>query len=125
MSSEMFDLFFSSFGETLLMVAISGLLGALLGVPLGIALHLTDRNGVLPHTAFNRVVGVIVVYAVLAQKERFISVDYDLFKMMGAHAATALTSAMLFTDCEGKLPGLEAFRDLEEPRVAPRDGGES
>jgi hypothetical protein len=73
----------------------------------------------------DRVVGVIVVYAVLAQKERFISVDYDLFKMMGAHAATALTSAMLFTDCEGKLPGLEAFRDLEEPRVAPRDGGES
>jgi D-methionine transport system permease protein len=60
MSSEMLSLFFSSFGETLVMVGISGLLGALLGVPMGIFLHLTDSSGVLPNAAFNRVVGVIV-----------------------------------------------------------------
>jgi D-methionine transport system permease protein len=60
MSSEMLSLFFSSFGETLVMVGISGLLGALIGVPMGIFLHLTDSSGVLPNAAFNRVVGVIV-----------------------------------------------------------------
>lgn len=60
MSSEMLDLFVSSFGETLMMVGISGILGAVLGVPLGIALHLTDRNGILPNLAFNRTAGLLV-----------------------------------------------------------------
>jgi D-methionine transport system permease protein len=60
MSSEMLDLFLSSFYETLLMVGISGALGALFGVPLGILLNLTDRNGILPNAAFNRIVGIVV-----------------------------------------------------------------
>jgi D-methionine transport system permease protein len=60
MSSEMLDLFLSSFGETLLMVGVSGIVGALFGVPLGILLHLTDRSGILPNPGFNRVVGIIV-----------------------------------------------------------------
>jgi D-methionine transport system permease protein len=60
MSSEMLDLFMSSFGETLLMVGVSSLLGALLGVPMGIFLHLTDADGIKPQTALNRSVGVIV-----------------------------------------------------------------
>jgi D-methionine transport system permease protein len=60
MSSEMLDLFVSSFGETLMMVGISGLLGALLGVPMGIFLHLTDSGSVLPNPALNRSVGILV-----------------------------------------------------------------
>jgi D-methionine transport system permease protein len=56
----MFDLFVSSFAETLLMVAISGVVGALLGVPLGVLLHLTNRGGVLSHPLFNRSIGVVV-----------------------------------------------------------------
>lgn len=60
MWSEMFDLFLSSFGETLLMVAISGVVGALFGVPLGVLLHLTNNGGVLSHPLFNRVIGVVV-----------------------------------------------------------------
>jgi len=60
MSSELIDLFVSSFGETLMMVGISGILGAILGVPLGIALHLTERKGILPNLAFNRIAGLLV-----------------------------------------------------------------
>ena len=60
MSSEMLDLFISSFGETLMMVGISGILGALLGVPLGVALQLTDRKGILPNVPFNRIAGLLV-----------------------------------------------------------------
>ncbi|MEM5273870.1 methionine ABC transporter permease [Cupriavidus taiwanensis] len=60
MWSEMFDLFLTSFNETLLMVAISGVVGALLGVPLGVLLHLTNRGGVLSHPLFNRTIGVMV-----------------------------------------------------------------
>ncbi|MCY0858117.1 MULTISPECIES: methionine ABC transporter permease [unclassified Cupriavidus] len=60
MWSEMFDLFLASFNETLLMVSISGVVGALLGVPLGVLLHLTNRGGVLSHPLFNRTIGVVV-----------------------------------------------------------------
>lgn len=60
MSSELFQLLIDSFGETLMMVGVSGILGALLGVPLGIALHLTGRQGILPHAVFNRSVGLLV-----------------------------------------------------------------
>ncbi|VVE44557.1 methionine ABC transporter permease [Pandoraea terrigena] len=60
MWSEMFDLFVSSFWETLIMVGISGLIGAVVGVPLGVLLYLTDRNGVLQNLPTNRVVGIIV-----------------------------------------------------------------
>jgi D-methionine transport system permease protein len=56
----MSDLFLTSFNETLLMVAISGVVGALLGVPLGVLLHLTNRGGVLSHPLFNRTIGVVV-----------------------------------------------------------------
>ncbi|MGC7406128.1 methionine ABC transporter permease [Pandoraea pneumonica] len=60
MWSEMFDLFVSSFWETIIMVGISGLIGAVVGVPLGVLLYLTDRNGVLQNLPTNRIVGIIV-----------------------------------------------------------------
>jgi D-methionine transport system permease protein len=60
MWSEMFDLFVSSFWETLIMVGISGVIGAVVGVPLGVLLYLTDRNGVLQNLPTNRVVGILV-----------------------------------------------------------------
>ena len=60
MSSELIDLFVSSFGETLMMVVISGVVGSLLGIPLGIALHITEDKGVLPNAVFNRVAGLLV-----------------------------------------------------------------
>ncbi|WP_343649365.1 methionine ABC transporter permease [Herbaspirillum sp.] len=60
MSSELIDLFVSSFGETLMMVVISGLVGSLLGIPLGIALHITEDKGVLPNVVFNRIAGLLV-----------------------------------------------------------------
>ncbi|WP_297398966.1 methionine ABC transporter permease [Hydrogenophaga sp.] len=42
------------------MVGVSGAVGALIGVPLGVLLRLTDRGGVLQNAAFNRTVGGIV-----------------------------------------------------------------
>ena len=54
------ELFATSLWETIVMVGISGLGGALLGIPLGVFLRLTDQGGVLPHAGFNRVAGGIV-----------------------------------------------------------------
>lgn len=59
-TAAMLELFATSLWETVLMVAISGLAGALLGVPLGIFLRLTDRGGVLENRAVNAVTGAIV-----------------------------------------------------------------
>jgi len=59
-SPALLELFVSSFGETLVMVGISGLVGALLGIPLGVYLRLSDQGGVLENPAANRVVGGIV-----------------------------------------------------------------
>lgn len=60
MSSEMIGLFVDSFYETLLMVGISGLVGAFFGLPLGILLHLTTPKGILPNAGLNHTVGLIV-----------------------------------------------------------------
>jgi D-methionine transport system permease protein len=49
-----------SFWETLVMVGISGVVGAFVGLPLGVLLHLTDRQGVWPNFVVNRVMGMIV-----------------------------------------------------------------
>jgi D-methionine transport system permease protein len=54
---QLLALFASSLGETLVMVGVSGLFGALLGIPLGVYLRLSDRGGVLEHAAANRIVG--------------------------------------------------------------------
>ena len=60
MSSELVKLFFDSFLETLLMVGLSGLIGAVLGIPLGVTLNVTEAHGILPHPLFNRTMGLIV-----------------------------------------------------------------
>ncbi len=59
-NGPLLDLFATSLWETLVMVGISGLAGALLGVPLGVLLRLTDRGGVRENAPVNRIVGGIV-----------------------------------------------------------------
>lgn len=59
-SPQLLELFATSLWETLLMVAISGAVGALLGTPLGVYLHLSSRGGVLENLGANRVVGAVV-----------------------------------------------------------------
>lgn len=59
-SAAMLELFATSLWETVLMVGISGLAGALFGVPLGVLLRLTDHGGVLQNRAVNGVMGAIV-----------------------------------------------------------------
>lgn len=54
------ELFATSLWETVLMVALSGLAGALLGLPLGVYLHLSSPGGVLENTATHRVLGTVV-----------------------------------------------------------------
>ncbi len=67
---------------------------------------------IIPLTVDEKTVGVIAIFSTLAQKKRFDTVDFELFKLLGQHAAAALVSASLFAHSDRKLPGLEAFLDL-------------
>ena len=57
---EMLRMMLDSFIETLMMVGVAGFLGGLIGIPLGIILHVTSPQGILPTSSFNRTVGVLV-----------------------------------------------------------------
>ncbi len=73
---------------------------------------LQDPPAVIPLSLDDRVVGTIAIFSTLAQKNKFDAVDFELFKLLGQHAAQALVAASLFAQAEHKLPGLEAFLDL-------------
>jgi hypothetical protein len=73
---------------------------------------LDDPAAIIPLTVDDRIVGIIAIFSTLSQKERFDTVDFELFKLLGQHAAAALISASLFVQADRKLPGLEAFLDL-------------
>jgi D-methionine transport system permease protein len=60
MSPEMFQLIASSTLDTLVMVGLSGLLGTLFGLPLGIFLATSRANELFAAPASNRILGLIV-----------------------------------------------------------------
>jgi putative methionine-R-sulfoxide reductase with GAF domain len=67
---------------------------------------------VIPLKVDDQNVGVIAIFSTLSQKNRFDTIDFELFKLLGQQAASALVSASLFARAERKLPGLESFIDL-------------
>ena len=60
MSSELIRLLWESFLETVVMVGLSGAIGAFFGIPLGILLNVTDAGGVHPMPVFNKILGWII-----------------------------------------------------------------
>jgi D-methionine transport system permease protein len=60
MSPEMFQLIASSTLDTLVMVGLSGLLGTLFGLPLGIFLATSRANELFAAPAANRILGLVV-----------------------------------------------------------------
>jgi D-methionine transport system permease protein len=60
MSQQIFELLVNATIETLYMVGLAGLLGTLMGLPLGVLLATSGRGELLENVTFNRVAGVIV-----------------------------------------------------------------
>lgn len=60
LTPAMLDLLWRSLGETLIMTGFSSLFTLVFGLPLGLLLILTDRNGLLQNLVVNRVVGAVV-----------------------------------------------------------------
>ncbi|MGO8993932.1 MAG: GAF domain-containing protein [Polyangiaceae bacterium] len=82
----------------------------------------TTPAACLPMTIDDRAVGVIAIYALLPQKGAFVAVDFELFKMLGRHAGSALVGAELFAAADGRIPGVEVFQNISPsgfPKSAP------
>lgn len=60
LSPEIYALLFKALLDTLHMVAVSGLLGTALGLPIGVLLAVTGRGELLQNLTFNRIVGTVV-----------------------------------------------------------------
>ena len=60
MSEEMIPLLTKALGETVYMVALSMALASIIGVPLGVLLHTTDKGQILESLPLNHAVGSIV-----------------------------------------------------------------
>jgi hypothetical protein len=58
------------------------------------------------------VIGLIVIYKLLQQKPAFTAVDYELFSLLAAHAATAIFASKLYSQSERKLNTIQSFLDL-------------
>ncbi len=60
MSQDMLMLLAEAFGETVYMVAVSALVSALLGIPLGVILVITGKGHIKENLVFNQTLGAIV-----------------------------------------------------------------
>jgi hypothetical protein len=68
----------------------------------------------IPLQIEDRPVGAIVVFDLFPQKREFVTVDRELFKLLGAHAGAALVAATMYTSADGRLPAPDELRRLLE-----------
>jgi hypothetical protein len=66
--------------------------------------HLDRPVIVVPLKIRDRVVGVVIIWDLLSQKTALADVDYELFNLLAAHAASALQGAWLAAELKGRAP---------------------
>ncbi|PLX82128.1 MAG: diguanylate phosphodiesterase [Desulfuromonas sp.] len=66
----------------------------------------------IPLKIKDHVIGVLVLYHLLEQKEQFADVDFELFTLLAGHAATAIFSSKLYSESERKLSTIQGFINL-------------
>lgn len=66
----------------------------------------------IPLIIQEQMIGVLAIYRLFIQKEQLESIDYQLFSMLGEHAASALFSSTLYGKSERKRQTYQGFVDL-------------
>lgn len=59
-NTRLIELLVGSLWETIVMVFTSGFIGFAVGIPLGVLLHLSKKNGLLENTTMNKILGIVV-----------------------------------------------------------------
>jgi hypothetical protein len=83
---------------------------------------LTEPLVVIPMKIKDQVIGAIVVYSILEQKESFSPLDFELFNLLAGHAATAVFASKLYSESERKNEPGKGLRE-EVNGQAPVPGG--
>ncbi|MCR4750632.1 MAG: ABC transporter permease [Lachnospiraceae bacterium] len=60
MYDKIIGLLISGTGETFYMVVVSTLISYILGIPLGIVVYVTDKNGISKNSFVNKIVGLVI-----------------------------------------------------------------
>lgn len=60
MTDKMIQLIIKGIGETLYMVGVSTVVSYVFGIPLGVIMYITDKNGICKNRVINAIVGVII-----------------------------------------------------------------
>jgi hypothetical protein len=66
----------------------------------------------LPLVASDELLGLLVVYKLLIQKDSFEAIDMELFDLLAGHAATAVRAAQLYARSERKASTLEGLLQI-------------
>ena len=110
MSSDLMLMRWDSFVETVIMVGLSGFIGSVFGIPLGILLHVTDPGGGHPMPIFNKVLGWMIAVAPFIARlveTSLREVDKGLIEAARAMGATNLQIVMKVLLPEA-MPGIVA-----------------
>jgi hypothetical protein len=75
-----------------------------------------DPIACIPLKIGDSVLGVIAIYALLRQKQSFRQVDFELFDLLGGHAASALYVSSLYLVSERKRNTLQGLMSLLRAR---------
>ena len=94
MSEDMIMLLFKALGETVYMEAVSMVIATIIGVPLGVLLHTTEKGGILAAPGLNKVLGS-VVNAVRSIPFIILMVAIIPFTRMIVGSAIGTTAAMV------------------------------
>lgn len=60
MTDDLYQILLEGTGQTLYMVALSTLIAVIIGLPIGVLLVATDKNGVVPFPKVNKVIGTVI-----------------------------------------------------------------
>ncbi|MEE9218909.1 MAG: GAF domain-containing protein [Acidobacteriota bacterium] len=75
-------------------------------------LDLNSPLAAIPMKIGEHVIGVLCIYKLMVQKEKFETIDHELFTLLASHAATAIFSSQLYSRSERKLSTIQNFLEL-------------
>lgn len=85
-----------------------------------------DPLACIPLSIEGQLVGMIVIFSLLSQKEgKFSRADMEMFELLAAHAAAAIASASLYAGAEGRLKTVEGYISLLRGSLRASDAGAS
>lgn len=73
----------------------------------------------LPLVAEDELLGLLVIYKLLIQKDSFEPIDHELFDLLAGHAAIAVRAAQMHARSERKAATLEGFLQMLKEASAP------